>query len=166
MTDLLIIFVGIIVLLTLGTSWVWNNLVRQVKEFKNLQNDLRETLAHRQDTIPYLVESYRNVEAQANNQLDQVVLQRAVVREERDFEESFRKERALTEQLQDLFEGTRNNARLQKDIGWLEARTEIQKIGEAVTEHTQKYKDLRLYISDKLTTFPYVIFKTAVEKRI
>ena len=159
MTDFIIILVGTIILFGLGVFWVWNNLVHQIKKLKQLQTKLNEILTHRLDTIPYLVESYRLVENQANRALDQLIIQRTVTREEKKFEERFKKEKALGAQLNDFFEATKQNGRLQKDIGWLEARTEIQKIGETIEEHFINYRDLRLYVTDKMQTFPYVIFQ-------
>ncbi len=166
MTDLLIILAGAIVLLALGTSWVWHNLVRQFKELLHLESELKEVLSHRQDTIPYLIESYQNAVTQPNPHITEIISQRAIVRESKSFDERFKQEKVLNEMLDKFFEKTMQNQLLQRDIGWLEARTEIQGIAENVVTHQKRYQDLRIYISDKLEQFPYMIFKTALEKKL
>jgi hypothetical protein len=166
MTDLLIIIIGTLVLLGLGTSWVWNSLVRQLKELKKVEDELDEVLSHRQDTIPYLIESYRGVVPQGNPYLNDLIVQRDQIRSTRDFSERLKQEEILTAQLNELFEKTAQNQILQRDIGWLEARTEIQKIVEEVGARKNRYHDLHIYIQDKLGQFPYLLFKKQLEQKL
>lgn len=166
MTDLIIVLVGSLIILSLGTSWVWNNLVRQLKELSYLKDELDEGFAHRRDTIPYLVESYRGVVLQNNPAILDLIQERARIYELKSFGDRLKEEEILTASLNNLFEKTRQNGSLQHDIGWLEARTEIQKIAEEVVVRQQRYSDLHLYISNKIQEFPYVLFKKPLEQKL
>lgn len=166
MTDVTIILVGSLIILSLGTSWVWNNLVRQVKELSHLKNELDEAFARRRDTIPYLIESYRGVISQNNPTISELIKERAHIYELKSFGDRLKEEEVLTASLNGFFEKTRQNSALQHDIGWLEARTEIQKVAKEVFDRQQRYNDLHLYISNKIEEFPYVLFKKPLEQKL
>ncbi len=166
MNEFFIIFAGILILFLIGVAWIWNHLMRQVRELAAMQEELVTVFDHRRDSIPYLIESYRAIESSPSKTVQSIIGQRANTSAIREFKELWEKEKALEAMLEKLFNEARDSAGLQKDIGWLEAENEVREDTEAITEHAGHYETLRTYIDQKTQKFPYAVFKNFVEKRI
>lgn len=166
MENLLIILIGLAFLTIIGISWVWSHLIQQVKELRSIENDLSKVFDHRRDAIPYLIESFRVTTKQSPVALATVIQARAETRDSKEFKVLWEKEQALEKSLENLFNEAREHQGLQKDIGWLEAKTEIQEASEEVGEHESRYNDLRAYIEKKLQKFPYAIFKKVLRSHV
>ena len=140
--------------------------MQQLKELRALEKELAVVLEDRRDTIPYLIESYRGVVKEDPKNLKLIVARRADSRNSKEFKVMWEMEQALEEELEKLFKATGTHQGLQKDMGWLEAHTEIQKYSKIVADHEGRYNDLLAFLEGKTKKFPYLIFKTYVEKRI
>lgn len=160
---LIAVIVGGIVLLGVALFWVRSRLKHQVKNLKKIEKELSEVLEDRRDVIPYLIESYREVVNQPADQIQAVIEKRAETRDAREFKTMWNKEQELEALLEGLFNQTRSNQALEGDIGWLEARTEIQKTWEEVNEKETHYQKLTQSLQAQSKRFPYSIFRSVVK---
>lgn len=131
-SDLIILLVGVGVLIALSVLWVWHYLFRKINELDALETSLLIQFEERRDILPYLLESYRSLEPKCSPFFEKIVTQRGEVRNSKAFASIREKERLMDAYLNEFFKETKGNVFLEKDIGWLEARTELQKNGSTI----------------------------------
>lgn len=137
-TDTLILIIGAAALLALG-GLAWAHQHRR-KDHARKQRDAEHAarFAERRDVIPYLIEAYRTVVPPKNvsDIIEKIIRQRAAARDAKGFESLCQKERLLEEYLNALFEETDGNPDLEKNLSWLEARTELRKMFDSASSAT------------------------------
>lgn len=79
------------------------------------------------DVIPYLIESYRAVVDKTSPIVATLIHARASARNAATSIDRKKAEKALKKVLADFFEEEKTHPALARDLGWLEARTELQK---------------------------------------
>lgn len=158
-TNSIIILGGVVVLLLVGLAWVADHVRRQIKQLREIEKAVSTQLEYRRDTLPYLIESYRTVVEHPSDRIQAIIAKRAEAREAREFLNQWEKEEELEALLNGLFEETQENQALASDIGWLEARTEIQKAWSEINEKEEHYTSLQHHLQQKLKKFPFILFK-------
>lgn len=167
--DTILIGIGILLLLAVGLMWVWNHLIRQVSLLKSVEKELIKMLAYRRDVIPYLLESYRGAvtpEATHQAKIQKLITQRTEARNTRLFREVWPKEKVLEKELMDFIQENAKNALLEKDIGWLESRTELQQVHQTLEDYEARYNELTSYLGQRFDQFPYSLFRASIQKRL
>jgi len=165
-SDLAIIIVGAAVILMALFVWFWNHTVRQVHGLKALEKELAKIWEDRRDIIPFLVESYRGVVQSPSGVVQEIIDKRAEARNAKKFATLWRKEQELEDLLFKLFSEGRKNDTLKKDIGWLEARTEIESMNDPIEKNERRYEELQKYLRGKSQQPPYMIFGGYIKRNL
>jgi hypothetical protein len=162
MSDPIILVIVALIILGMGVFGIWYDFLLKAKNLKVLEKKLYDKLEYRRDAIPYLLESYKALESNHEG-LETIIEKRSEARDEMNFEKMWEIEQVLEASLDSLFERTKKNEALQKDIGWLEPRTELQNSWEEVTKMEQIWKEHRDAIASKQSKFPYMFFGKKVK---
>ena len=128
---------GVVLVVALGLGWQWQKRRASHQSGNQNQQELVELWEDRRDLIPYLLESFR---ATGSDETVQSLIDlRAQARNAKTFEDTFHEEGNLEQVLTAFLEKYTKDETLNKDLGWLEARTEIQKLTEQIKEKRRAY---------------------------
>lgn len=163
-SDLIILLVGMGVLIALSVLWVWHYLFRKMNELDALETNLLIQFEERRDVLPYLLESYRSLEPKCSSFFKKIVTQRAEARNSKAFASIREKERLMDAYLNEFFKETQGNVLLEKDIGWLEARTELQKMEVQLAQSLDRHQELINYLKEKKGRFPTLLFSRLIRR--
>lgn len=159
MSELFSIGLGLSLLLLLGLVWVFDHLRKQHHELEKLQGEILHHAEQRRDTIPYLVESYRGVLGMLPTVAGELITMRAEAREARGFHGVWQKEEELESLLETLWEEAMPKKELASDIGWLEARTDIEKETDTINTKEEHYLRGKVRLDNKLQKFPFIVYR-------
>lgn len=159
MSELFSMIIGLAVLLLIGLVWVFDHLRKQHHELKKLQEEILHHAEQRRDTIPYLLESYRSVLGTLPTVAGELITMRAEAREARGFHGVWQKEEELESLLETLWEETTVKKELGSDIGWLEARTDIEKETDTINTKEEHYLRGKVRLDNRLQKFPFVVYR-------
>jgi hypothetical protein len=154
-SDLTILIGGLVLLLLLGLGWMRHYLLQKMQALTTVESDLMALFEDRRDVLPFLLESYRAVEPKVKPVFKQIVTQRAEARNSKEFQMIWQKEQKLEELVGKLFVALDGHTTLEKDIGWLEAKHDIQKKGEQIHDQLDRRHVLNDYLQEKKRQFPY-----------
>lgn len=153
---------GVIALLTLAT--VWYGLMVKVKALRAAQRMADNGFRMRHDWIPLLVERVQAAGPPQGGVVEKLIAQRSEARLERDIKAAFKKEERLEAALKQVMKEGQKVEALGKDLGWLEARTELQKTTEAIGEALEQVERARGVLAAELLRFPARLFRGVVKR--
>jgi hypothetical protein len=157
MSEFFSIGFGLLLLLLIGLVWMFDHLRKQRHELEKLQGEILHHAEQRRDTLPYLLESYRGVLGTLPTVAGELIAVRAEAREARGFHGVWQKEEELESLLETLWEETMVKKELTSDIGWLEARTDIEKETDTINGKEEHYLRGKVHLNNKLQKFPFVL---------
>lgn len=161
--DVLLIIGGVVLILFMGLFWAWQSVRQSRKRLKFLEDELIKSLQRRRHVIPYLIESFRMSEQAAHHKttevIDSIIEFRAAVRPLKSFPSIWEAEHKLETALAHFLNKVDEDKALQKDIGWLEARTDIKQINQFVKSHEKEHTLLQEKLNSRLNRFPFRLFK-------
>lgn len=141
-----------------GLAWAWDHLYRLKTHKEVLQSQVLAHAEQRRDTLPYLLESQWGVHPRTEAE-NAVVHKRAEARDAKDFNAIWKCEEELEALLEELWTKTQGDAALKKDLGWMEAKTDILQETEALNDLEEKYLRAKLALEVKLQKFPFMVFR-------
>jgi len=162
--DLAILLSGVGILLAVGAMWLWHYLFRKAGELTQVETEILDLFESRRDLLPYLIESYRGIVEEESPLVKKIIEERAAAREAREFRSIWGKEQRLEEFVGEFLAENDNNKMLETSISWLEARTDLQKLGEALHDKLDHRNVLDNYLNEKKRQFPYVLFGWGIRR--
>lgn len=160
MLPLQTILIGLGLLLMLGLVTIWHGLWVKVKALRAAEQVAMKGFHIRHDLIPLLVERYEATCHGARSvAVKKLVAERGEVRLERNMKKRLKREEALEASLKQLVKEGKKAEALEKDVGWLEARTELQKITVELGGALEQIECLRGGLAAESLRFPSWLFR-------
>lgn len=125
--DIAIVGGGILLVGLLIIGAVLHRRALSKKNDEHAEDARAEKNAVRRDVIPYLIESYRAVVEKESPVVQNLIQARASARKAHTSLERKEAEQTIEKVLATFFEEEKEHPALARDLGWLEARTELQK---------------------------------------
>lgn len=165
-SDWIVLGVGVVAVVVLALTAVWYGLFVKVKTLKTRQSTLQNHFRARHDLIPLLVESYGAASSAqgVSKVVERLVEERKKARLAKGIKDVLKREEELEVGLKQLVKEGQKIESLKKDIGWLEARTELQKITEGMGEALEEYERARGALAAQSLRFPARLFRGYAKK--
>ncbi len=158
--------VGLGVVALLALAAVWYGLVVKVNALRAAERVVQEGFRTRHDLIPLLVETEGAGGAPQSKIVERLVVQRSEARLARTMQMALEKEEALEASLKQVIKEGQKIEALKKNLGWLEARTELQKTTKVIEEALEHYERARGVLATELLRFPARIFRGVARTQI
>ena len=165
-SDLLTLIVGLGALLVLGVLWSFHYVSRQIKILRQVEQELTTLFEDRRDILPYLLESYRTIVPSISGRFQEIIDQRATARNSQEFRSLWLAEEKLERIVGQFLNENNVDSSLGKDIGWLEAKRDVEKLDEAIEGKKANRQVLHDYLEGKRRQIPYFLFSSYIEKSL
>ena len=148
------ILLGIIILLVLFVTGMYNGLVKLKNRVKNGLANIETQLQRRYDLIPNLIETVKGYAAHEKNVLEQVTLARTSMNSAGTVKEKAAADDALSGTLRTLFAVSENYPQLKADTNFRELQVELTNTENKISFARQFYNDAVTKFNTDIELFP------------